>query len=57
MNDDYKRGFITGMAMQPLYVSKGGGEEISENFCAPTALPATLIDEVYCKQINFEEEI
>lgn len=30
MNDDYKRGLVTGLAMQPLYVAVSGGEEKSD---------------------------
>ncbi len=55
MNDDYKRGFVTGMAMKPLCVTTGGGEEIFENFCGITVIPGIKSDEVYCEQINFEE--
>ncbi|MDE7398972.1 MAG: hypothetical protein K2N06_05525 [Oscillospiraceae bacterium] len=54
MSDDYKRGFITGMAMQPLCVVEGGGEAVQENFCADTVLVGdTISNDGYCKNIEF----
>ena len=53
MNNDYKRGFITGMVMQPLCVVEGGGEQIHENFCGDTVLPGIMSDEGYCENIEF----
>lgn len=53
MSDDYKRGFITGMAMQPLCVVEGGGEEVQENFCDNTTLPGIMSNECYCEHIEF----
>lgn len=35
MTDDYKKGLVTGLAMQPLYVTQGGGDnklELTERF-------------------------
>lgn len=53
MSDDYKRGFITGMAMQPLYVVEGGGEAVQENFCTATTLPGIMSNDCYCEHIEF----
>lgn len=53
MSNDFKRGFIIGSAMQPLYVVKGG-EEIHENFIAETVFVGdTMSNEGYCENIEF----
>ena len=57
MNDDYNRGLVTGLAMQPLYVvNKRGGAERAENFCGCTVIIGIASDDGYCRQIVFEEE-
>lgn len=56
MNEDYKRGLITGLAMQPLYVvSQQGGKTKRENYCDTTALTGIMSDDAHCKQITFGE--
>ena len=56
MNDDYKRGLVTGLAMQPLYVvKKPGGAAGAENFCGCTVIIGIASDDGYCRQIVFEE--
>lgn len=55
MNDDYKKGLITGLAMQPLYVTEDGGEKEHENFCAEYVIPFGIVsDNGYCDDISFE---
>ncbi|MDE7398294.1 MAG: hypothetical protein K2N06_02085 [Oscillospiraceae bacterium] len=53
MNNEFQRGFITGMAMQPLYVVEGGGEAVQENFCDNTTLPGIMSNDGYCEHIEF----
>ena len=54
MNDDYKRGLVTGLAMQPLYVViQGGGEKVPDNFCGNVVLGDVFSDDGYCKFIEF----
>lgn len=57
MNDDYKKGLVTGLAMQPLFVvtEQGGGKARTENYCSATVTTGLLSDDGYCRYINFEE--
>lgn len=57
MNDDYKRGLITGLAMQPLYVvNQQGGKIKHENFCVIYVVPDGIkCDDTMCVFINKEE--
>lgn len=55
MTDDYKRGLVTGLAMQPLCVIEGGGEKTSDNACANLALVGMMSNQSYCRDITFEE--
>lgn len=53
MNDDYKRGLVTGLAMQPLYVVVQSGEKEPDNFCGNVVLGDVFSDNGYCKFIEF----
>ncbi len=55
MTDDYKKGFVTGLAMQPLCVAEGSGGA-SENLCYTCALPGIVSEDCACRLITFEEE-
>ena len=57
MNDDYKKGLVTGLAMQPLFVvtEQGGGKAKAENYCSATVTTGLLSNDGKCKFINFEE--
>lgn len=56
MNDEYKKGLATGLAMQPLFVvTEQGGSAKAENRCSPTITPGFLCDDGCCRYINFEE--
>ena len=56
MNDDnFKKGFILGMAMNPLYVvaEQGSGNSVSENFCVLYVVPNGIIcDDAICEFIK-----
>lgn len=54
MTDDYKKGLITGLAMQPLCVAESSGE-VSENRCANCVLTGIVSDEGWCRLITYEE--
>ena len=57
MSDDYKRGLVTGLAMQPLYVSEPSSTEAAENFCEQTVIgDGIMSDDCYCRYIEFEED-
>ncbi len=49
--DDYNKGLITGLAMQPLFVADGRSSE-GDCMCAVAVLPAVLSDEAYCRDIK-----
>lgn len=55
MSDDYKRGLIMGMAMQPLPVAKIGGEP--ENRCVNQdviSVGGFVSDEGFCEYIEVQ---
>ena len=54
MTDDYKKGLITGLAMQPLCVAERSGE-VSENRCDDCVLTGIVSDEGWCRMITYEE--
>lgn len=51
MTDDYKKGLVTGLAMQPLYVTEGGADG-SGGLCADAVIPAVLTEDGYCREIT-----
>lgn len=51
MNDDFKRGLITGLALQPLNVTF---ESKSGTYCG-ACICGVLSGTSYCKDINYEE--
>ena len=53
MDDQYKQGLITGLAMQPLYVVAQSGEKVPDNFCGNVVLGDVFSDDGYCKFIEF----
>ena len=56
MNDDYKRGLVTGLAMQPLYVAVQHNTSNPDNFCGALVTLGIMSDDAFCKQITYEEE-
>lgn len=56
MTDNYKRGLVTGLAMQPLCVVQKQAEAPHENYCEMHVTPINaLSNEGYCRFIDFEE--
>ncbi len=58
MNDDFRKGFVTGLAMNPLYVveqqSSDSGKQ--ETICEACAIGAgTVYDDTRCVFINMED--
>lgn len=56
MSDDYNRGLITGLAMQPLYVVSAtqkyeGGDVICTDMVA-TVYEQIIIDDVICSSLS-----
>ena len=59
MTEDYKRGLIAGLAMQPLCVVAGSESSHIQldNYCAPAAFVGEIIsNDGFCQMINYEEE-
>ena len=55
MTEDYKRGLIAGLAMQPLCVVAGSesGDRQLDNYCAPAAFFGEIIsNEGFCQMMN-----
>ena len=56
MSDDYKKGLIIGLSMNPLCVIKDNSKETSDNYCGAFALSGVLSNECYCENIELQEE-
>lgn len=55
--NDFDKGMITGLAMQPLYVAEPVVDEQTENFCDTYATAGGIATDIgYCKNIKFEED-
>lgn len=52
MNEDFKRGLVTGLALQPLNVTL---ENKSGSFCG-VCVCGTVSEKSYCKDINEEAQ-
>lgn len=56
MSDDYKRGLVMGLAMNPLCVIKDNSKNTSDNYCSDFALFGVLSNECYCENIDLQGE-
>lgn len=55
MNDDYKRGLVTGLAMQPLAVVSTVNIPVEEpNLCGLTIILGIKSEDGYCAWIDYE---
>lgn len=58
MDDNFRKGFITGMAMNPLYVvAQQGGDSSAECFCTDYIVPdGAISDDGMCVFIEDKED-
>lgn len=56
MTNDFIRGLIMGMAMQPLYVAVQHNTSNPDNFCGALVTLGIMSDDAFCKQITYGEE-